>query len=185
MVEIIPMDEINPIKIVKRINSGEIFIYPTDTIYGLGCDATNEGAVKSIRVIKQRYDKPFSIIAPNKPWILKNFEVAQTYIEKLPGPFTYLLKAKQPNLVAPSVTSNEKIGVRMPNHQFTSVIQRTRKPFVTTSVNLTGGQHYTDLKIIPREIIESVDIVIDAGKLENRPSAVIDLTEELPKILRL
>ena len=86
MTEIIPLTEIKSAQIVKRINAGEVFIYPTDTIYGIGCDATNEGSVKSIRIVKQRFDKPFSVIAPSKQWILKNFEANKSFIDKLPGP---------------------------------------------------------------------------------------------------
>ena len=185
MTEIIPIGEIKPIEIIKRINLGEVFIYPTDTIYGLGCDATNEGSVKSIRVIKQRFDKPFSVIAPNKLWILRNFEANKSYIDKLPGPFTYILKPRRNDLVAPSVANGDTIGIRIPNHAIIPIIQKARRPFVTTSVNLAGEAPYTDIKKIPRAIIDSVDIVIDAGKLTNKPSTVLDLTDNLPRILRL
>lgn len=185
MAEIIKMSEIKSAEIVKRIHFGEIFIYPTDTIYGIGCDATNEGAAKSIRVIKQRFDKPFSVIPPNKPWINRNFVVSKSYIDKLPGPFTYILQAKRHNVVAPTVAYGDKIGIRIPEHKFTAIIQKSKRPFVTTSVNLHGEAPYTDSKKIPKEILDSVDVLIDAGKLENKPSTVLDLTEELPRILRL
>lgn len=185
MAEIIKLEDVNTLDIIKRIHFGEIFIYPTDTIYGIGCDATNEGSAKSIRVIKKRFDKPFSVIAPNKLWITRNFNVSKSYIDKLPGPFTYVMQARKHNIVASTVAHGDKIGVRIPNHRFTAVIQRSRKPFVTTSVNLAGEAPYTDIKKIPREIIDSVDVVIDAGKLENKPSTVLDLTENFPKILRL
>lgn len=184
MAEIIPFTEIKPLEIIKRISAGEIFIYPTDTIYGLGCDATNEGAVKSIRIIKQRFEKPFSVIAPNKLWILRNFEANKVFIDKLPGPFTYILKSRKSNLVAPSVANGDKIGIRIPNHAIIPIIQKSRKPFVTTSVNLAGEAPYTDPKKIPKHILDSVDVVIDAGKLANKPSTVLDLTGELPKLIR-
>ncbi len=185
MAEIIKLDEVNALDIIKRIHFGEIFIYPTDTVYGLGCDATNEGSAKSIRVIKQRYDKPFSVIAPNKLWITRNFNVPKSFVEKLPGPFTYVIQTRKHNIVAPAVAHGDKIGVRIPSHKFTEMIQRSRKPFVSTSVNLTGEAPYTDIKRIPREILDSVDVVIDAGKLDNKPSTVLDLTGALPRILRL
>ena len=73
----------------------EIFIYPTDTIYGLGCDATNEKLVKELREIKNRDDKPLSVIAPSVKWIFDNFDVGLELLEKyLPGPYTLLLKKK-------------------------------------------------------------------------------------------
>lgn len=185
MAEIIKLEAIKPADIIKRIHFGEVFVYPTDTIYGIGCDATNEGAAKSIRVIKQRFDKPFSVIAPNKQWITRNFIVSKSYVDKLPGPFTYILKAKKSNLVAPTVVHGDKIGVRIPNHKFITIIQKSKRPFVTTSVNIHGDLPCTDSKKIPREIADSVDVIIDAGKLENKPSTVLDLTEGLPRILRL
>ena len=184
MTEIIPLTEIKSAQIVKRINAGEVFIYPTDTIYGIGCDATNEGSVKSIRIVKQRFDKPFSVIAPSKQWILKNFEANKSFIDKLPGPFTYILKSRKHNVVAPSVVQGEKIGIRIPNHEFIATIQKSKKPFVTTSVNIAGEAPYTDPKRIPKHILDSVDVVIDAGKLQNKPSTVLDLTGEYPRIVR-
>ena len=76
----------------------EVFIYPTDTIYGIGCDATNDKLVEKIREIKQRENKPFSIIAPSVQWILDNFNVNVRLIDKyLPGPYTLLLEKKQKN----------------------------------------------------------------------------------------
>ncbi len=185
MVEIIKFEDVKPANIIKRIHFGEVFIYPTDTIYGIGCDATNEGAAKSIRVIKQRFDKPFSVIAPSKQWISKNFIVSKSFVDKLPGPFTYILKTKKKNLVAPNVAHGETIGVRIPNHEFIETIQKSKKPFVTTSVNTAGEIPCNDPKKIPREILDSVDVLIDAGKLDNKPSIILDFTEELPKIVRL
>ena len=79
----------------KRIKSGKIFIYPTDTIYGLGCDATNAEAVKKIREIKERTKSPFSVIAPSKKWIKENCEITKKRaLWKLPGKYTIIFKLK-------------------------------------------------------------------------------------------
>jgi len=167
--------------IVKRIKTGDVFIYPTDTIYGLGCNAIIEESVNRIREIKKS-DKPFSIIAPSKQWIYKNLEVKnKSYIKKLPGSYTFILKTKK-EIIARNVNLGMKtLGVRIPNHDFTKFI---KVPFVTTSVNLTGKKPITDIKNISRKILNKVDIVIDDGILDNKPSTVIDLTEKIPKILR-
>ena len=81
--------------IKKQILNGAVFIYPTDTIYGIGCDATNDESVKKVREIKNREDNPFSIVAPSKIWIDKNCiinENAKSWIKRLPGPYTLILK---------------------------------------------------------------------------------------------
>ena len=84
---IIEFRDINKADAVRRIKNGDVFIYPTDTIYGIGCNALNEDSVGRIRKIKRRESKPFSIIAPNKQWISKNFKILnKNFIKKLPGP---------------------------------------------------------------------------------------------------
>lgn len=175
-------------EIISRINNGNIFIYPTDTIYGLGCDATNSRAVKKLRKLKKRYNKPLSIIAPSKQWILENCYIKKKfliYINKLPGPFTFLLRLKRKQAVSPEVTGTNlnTLGVRIPNHPFTRIIQKAGKPFVTTSVNLAGKPHATSLKEIPWRIRHHC-IIIDGGKLEGKPSTIFDLTQETAGIIQ-
>ena len=83
----------NELKI--SVVEGKVFLYPTDTVYGLGCDATNSAAVKRIRTIKTS-DHPFSIIAPSKEWILKNMIVKdKKKLDKLPGKYTLIFKMKK------------------------------------------------------------------------------------------
>lgn len=183
MAKIMLLDEIDAEYIAKRIKAGSVFIYPTDTIYGLGCNALNPESVSKIREIKERFDKPFSIIAPSKQWVTNNFKVSKSFIDKLPGPFTYILEPKKPNLVCREVATGN-IGVRIPDHPFTKVVQKAKVPFVTTSVNVTGKKPYLDIKKIPRLITNKVDYIIDGGVLDNPPSTVIDMTGKLPKILR-
>ncbi len=84
-------------EIKNMVLKGDVFIHPTDTIYGLGCDATNEQSVKKIREVKQRPTTPFSVIAPSKEWIEANCVItkeAKSWLKKLPGPFTFILKKK-------------------------------------------------------------------------------------------
>ncbi|MFH0797882.1 MAG: L-threonylcarbamoyladenylate synthase [Candidatus Woesearchaeota archaeon] len=183
MAKIMLLDEIDADYIAKKIKVGSVFIYPTDTIYGLGCDALNPEAVNRIRDIKERFDKPLSVIAPSKQWITDNFKVSKSFIDKLPGPFTYVMEPKKSNLVCKEVTKGN-IGVRIPDHPFTKIVQKAKLPFVTTSVNVTGKKPYLDIKKIPRSITSKVDFIIDGGILDNPPSTVIDMTGKLPKILR-
>ena len=82
---------------VEVLKDGGIILYPTDTIWGIGCDATNKEAVRKIRDIKKS-EQPFSVIAPGKKWIMDNcvvHEHANEYLEKLPGPYTLIFKLKK------------------------------------------------------------------------------------------
>jgi len=187
MPKVIKLSKIKEKQIVKAIKQGKIIVYPTDTIYGMGCDALNKDSVIKLRMIKQRNeDKPFSIIAQSKQWIYKNFEVNKAYIGKLPGPFTFLLRTKKEKLVSNHVTNNVNVlGIRIPHHPFTKILQKAKTPFVTTSVNISGERPVTSVKAIPRKIAKYVDIIIDAGPSESdKPSTVIDLTGNIARILQ-
>lgn len=164
---------------VQGIIDGEIFIYPTDTIYGIGCDATNEKAVEKIRQIKERdRKKPLSVIAPDKEWILKNFFIDADLDKYLPGPYTVVLKKKDP-LFLKHVSRTDSIGIRIPNCEFTKKVQESGLPFITTSVNLSGQPFATKMSEIPDKILDSVDVVLEAGELNGKPSTLIIWGKEI------
>jgi L-threonylcarbamoyladenylate synthase len=157
----------------EEILAGKIFIYPTDTIYGIGCDATNEKSVEKIKEIKLRdKDKPLSVIAPSFSWILNNFIVDVDLKSYLPGPYTLLLKKKDFNFLS-HISANDRIGIRIPKNDTCFEIQKSGKPFVTTSVNLSGEPFAKSVKEISQEIIKKVDRVIDAGELNGNQSTLI------------
>ena len=81
-------------KLIKEIKAGKIFIYPTDTLYGIGCNAEDKEAVEKIREIKGRDNKPFSVIAPSFKWIEDNLIIDCNLKEYLPGAYTIILKKK-------------------------------------------------------------------------------------------
>ncbi len=150
-----------------------IFIYPTDTIYGLGCDAENSVLIEKIRNIKNRDKKPFSVIAPSFDWILKNCETNLNFLKKyLPGPYTLILKKKKLDFLK-AVSDTEFLGVRIPEHFFTKKLQSFGKPIVTTSVNLSGEIPANSISEFNDNILESVDFVFDYGELTGKPSTII------------
>lgn len=185
MVKIIKLGNVREKQLLKAIKQGKIIVYPTDTIYGIGCDALNTDSVLKIRMIKERdADKPFSIIAQSKQWIYKHFDVNKSYIQKLPGPFTFILRTKKEKLVSSHVTNNINVlAVRIPDHPLTKIIQKAKTPFITTSVNFSGKPPINDIKKIPKKIIQQVDMIIDAGTLSSRPSTIIDLTGNIPRLI--
>lgn len=150
-----------------------IFIYPTDTIYGIGCNAEDKKLVQKIRIIKKRDQKPFSIIAPSKKYILDNFYVTKEEIDKyLPGPYTLILKKKNPNFLS-WVSDTDTIGIRIPDNEFTKRLQKTGKPIITTSVNLSGEKFANSIEEVNQKILDKVDYVFDEGVLSGKPSTII------------
>ena len=159
---------------VGDIKHGAVFIYPTDTIYGLGCDATNEESVKIIRDLKYRdKDKPVSVIAPSVEWIKEHCVVEDELIEKyLPGPYTLILKKRDSEFLK-HISSDGTIGVRIPDSEFTKLVKKAGVPFITTSVNFVGEPYAIKISDIDHKIIDAVDIVIGVGKLDGRPSTLV------------
>ncbi|MCR4261045.1 MAG: L-threonylcarbamoyladenylate synthase [Candidatus Colwellbacteria bacterium] len=168
--------ETNKKEILSAIKEGKIFIYPTDTIYGLGTNALLEDSVVKIREIKKRDSKPFSVIAPSKEWILENCKLEIENLEKyLPGPYTLIVETRE-GVVAPSVNPNgNTLGVRIPKHWFTDVVGEAGVPFVTTSVNIAGDKSMEKLEDVLKEILDQVDYVVYEGEKRGEPSEKINL----------
>jgi len=161
---------------IEKIRNGAIFIYPTDTIYGIGCNATLEGPVKRIRTWKGR-KTPFSIIAPNKEWIEEYCDTRETkgmLLAKLPGPYTLVYPMKK-QIVSKEV-SEKTIGVRIPDHWMSEFIKEAGVPIVTTSVNVTGEMPLFSLDNIQSSVKAFLDFAIDEGTLKGKASEVIDCT---------
>ena len=166
-------------QIIKKIKLGNIFINPTDTIYGLSCDATNKEAVDRIRRIKNRLDSPFSIIVPSINWIKENCLIdkkVESWLTKLPGPYTLILKLNNQSAVAENVAPNtDSIGVRLPDHWFTRFVQNLGFPLITTSVNKTGENFMTSLDNLDKNIKNKVDFIIYEGEMKARPSKIVNV----------
>lgn len=162
--------------IKQAILQGKIFIYPTDTIYGIGCDALNKEVVEKIKQIKQRdKDKPLSVIAPSIKWIKENCVIDVDLNKYLPGAYTIILKKKNPDFLK-HISNTDSLGIRIPDCKFTKQIQRANIPFITTSVNFSGEPFAKSIKNIPKEILNKVDYVIkakDESKLTGKPSTLI------------
>lgn len=175
---------------LREVKKGAVFIHPTDTIYGIGCDATNPDAVKKVRLAKQRYSKPFSIIAPSKEWI-KQFCIVTKKVEawliKLPGPYTLILKLKKNNgeCIAPQTNPGvDTIGVRIPDHWFASVASELGAPIVTTSANIVGREFMTSLDTLDPAVAKHMSLIFYDGEKNARPSTVVDLTKEKEEIVK-
>ncbi|MFH1065359.1 MAG: Sua5/YciO/YrdC/YwlC family protein [Nanoarchaeota archaeon] len=166
-------------KAVKHIKKGAVFIYPSDTRYCLGCNALDAGAMQKLAEIKQEVS--LTVVAPSKKWIMANFNVKKAFLEKLPGPFTYILKAKKA-VIGQSLSGT--MGVMLMENHFMKTIEKAKVPVVCASVNLTGNMPAVDIQKIAPAITDKVDFIIDAGIIETKPSTTIDFTGRIPSIVR-
>src|SRR3989339_989383 len=180
-------------KTIKALSSGDLVIFPSDTVYGLLCDATNEEAVKKLIAFKNRpAGKPISVFT-NLQSIDRLVEFSNdqlmTLKQILPGPFTIILPSK--NKVSQLLESETgTLGVRIPMYQYIeALIKKFKKPITATSANLAGHSPHYSVKTLLNDLTEKqkvlIDLVIDAGVLpRNKPSTVVDLSMSDVKILR-
>lgn len=181
-------------QVTKIIENGGLVIYPTDTLYGLGCDITNSKAVERICRIKgiKPQKANFSFICSdlsNISFYTKPFSssVYKTMRKNLPGPFTFILKAS--NQVPKMLKNNRKnVGIRVPNSPIvTQLVASLENPIMSTSITNIDDD-ITPYPTDPYEIYEAyknlVDVVIDGGFGGNVPSTVVDCTDESPEVTR-
>jgi len=175
--------KIEKYQILKKIKEGSIFIHPSDTIYRMGCDASNEESVKRMRLAKEQYTMPFSVIAPSKEWIRKNCEVdeeGEKWLEKLPGPYTLIFRLKTPDIIAPSANlGTGTIGVRIPDHWFSETAKLLNVPIITTSVNKIGRGFMTRLSKIDGELKRKIDFAIYEGPKPGKACKIVNLAGEI------
>ncbi|MCP3686601.1 MAG: threonylcarbamoyl-AMP synthase [bacterium] len=173
---------------LAEIEEGAVFIYPTDTIYGIGCNALNLNAAKKVREIKERHSLPFSVIAPSKKWIYDNCIVtgdAVKWVEKLPGPYTLIFELKDKELFPKEVNSGMgTIGVRIPSHWFSEMVAELGFPVVTTSANITGEEFMTSIDDLNDKIKNKVDFSVYEGEKKGRPSTIVKLIEEKIEVIK-
>ncbi len=177
----------NEDELLRAVAQGAVYIHPTDTIYGVGCDATNPDAVKRVRDAKQQHEQPFSIIAPSKQWIRDHCELspeAEKWLEKMPGSYTLILKLKKKTIAPEVLAGKETIGVRMPDHWIQDISLALNRPLVTTSANLHGKAFMTSLEDLDPELEHKIDFAINEGPKQGRPSTIVDLTGEAKVVER-
>lgn len=171
-------------KALAVLKNGGVILYPTDTVWGLGCDATNEEAVAKIAKIKGRAeDKSFIILldTDNKLQSYVNDvpEVAYELIEYAENPLTIIFSNAK-NLAKNVVNTDGSVGIRVVKHDFCKqLIQRFRKPITSTSANISGQPTAAIFDEISSEIIEAVDLVVDLEqdvRQPKKPSTIMKLT---------
>ncbi len=197
MAELIRIYEENPNpkeikKVVEVLRKGGLVIYPTDTVYGLGCDITNSKALERLAQVKGvKLDKAnWSFIChdlSNLSDYTKQIESSTFKILKkaLPGPYTFILPGSKS---LPSVFKKKKeVGIRVPNNNIIlELVKLLGNPIVSTSIRDedTILEYTTDPELIHEKWDKLVDVVIDGGYGDNQASTIIDFSSGTPEVLR-
>jgi len=177
-------------KAAEVIKNGGIIIYPTDTVYGLGCDIFNKQALERLFQIKNdAITKLFSFVCADLKDIAKYAKVSdyayRTMKHLLPGAYTFVLPAAKD--VPKKLWSKRKtVGMRVPNNEISLAIARqVGNPIISTSVTNRKGEVLSDVNEIRAVFNPLVDLMLSVGNLANQPSSVIDLSNEIPEIIRV
>lgn len=168
-------------KCLDVLRSGGIILYPTDTIWGLGCDATNKAAVDKIYQIKQRFDNQKMLVLVNSDAMIERYvddvpEIAYQLIECAEQPLTIIYEQAK-NLAENLLGDNRSIGIRVSRETFTKkLIERFRKPIVSTSANIHNQSSPANFMQISDEIKNGVDYIVSYRQddtTEHRPSSLM------------
>jgi len=180
-------------KVVEVLRNGGIVIYPTDTVYGMGCDITNTKALERVAQLKG-----IKLEKANLSFICYDLSHISDYVRQidtptfkllkraLPGPYTFILPG---NNDLPKVFKNKKtVGIRVPdNNIIRSIVNQLGNPIISTSIHDDDAllEYSTDPELIFEKWQRQVDLVIDGGYGAVTPSTVIDLSGNIPEIIRV
>lgn len=179
-------------KVVKVLKNGGLIIYPTDTVYGLGCDITNNKALEKIALIKGlKLEKAnFSFVCSdlsNLSDYVKQIDTPTFKILKraLPGPYTFILPGS--NNLPRAFKKRKTVGIRVPDNNIArEIVTALGNPIVSTSIRDDDDilEYTTDPELIFEKWNHLVNLVIDGGYGDNYASTIIDLTGEEPEVIR-
>jgi tRNA threonylcarbamoyl adenosine modification protein (Sua5/YciO/YrdC/YwlC family) len=179
--------------VIDTIERGGLVIFPTDTIYGLGCGIKHIKAVNRISKIKgiKKKEANYSLIISDMSMLAEFTKPIPNHIfrimkKNLPGPFTFILEANS-NVPKIFQTKKKTIGIRMPDNNIVkTIIERLGTPLITTSIRDEDEviEYTTDPELIYEKYENKVDIVIDGGYGDNEASTIVDCTSGEPEILR-
>jgi len=176
-------DELNTTLI--HLKQGGLILYPTDTVWGIGCDATNHDAVQKIYDLKKRTERKSMIC------LVANNEMLKKHIKEIPITALNILKnAQQPttiiydepqNLATNLISNNNTIAIRIPDNEFCiQLLQQFNRPIVSTSANISTQPTPNSFKEISEEILKGVDYIVNlpSEKSSLKPSSILKITND-------
>ena len=176
-------------KVVEVLEKGGVIGYPTDTVYGVGCDLFNPEAIRKIHRLKTMgKNKPLSFICSDLKDISRYATVSNSAYKimkrLLPGAYTFVLKATK---LVPKVamTKQNTVGIRIPDNKIClSLVKELGHPIISTSVSKTDEGLYNDPADIEERFGKQLDLVIDGGVIVAEHSSIIDLADDTPNVIR-
>ena len=175
-------------KAISVIKKGGVLIFPTDTVYGIGCDPYNKDAVEKIYEIKSRKNTKFLPVLVHSKNIAEQIAFFDDKSKKIadkfwPGPLTIILKIKD-NKLKKSLNVKDKIALRVPNHKCTLALLKESKFLVGTSANISGQASFTNPDECSRNL-KNYDLFLDGGKINSETeSTIIEIENKKIKIIR-
>jgi len=177
-------------QVAAVLKDGGVIIYPTDTVYGIGCDLMNKKAIERVYQIKKRpQGKPFSFICSDLSDIASYAKVTnysyKTMRRLLPGPYTFILEGTKlvPRI---AMTKRKTVGIRVPDNAIClRIVAELGNPIITTSATTPEGESPPDPYLIEELFRGKVDLIVDGGYLLSEPSSVISLVGEEPEVIRV
>lgn len=177
-------------QVVELLENDGVIIYPTDTVYGLGCSIYSKKAMKRLHLIKKMDPKkPLTLICSNQTQIQEYTQGIETPIFKLlrkhlPGPYTFVFRASK---IVPKMmlTPRSTVGFRWPDHPITlAIVEMLGHPILSSSLRISEDQLYDDLQEIHDHFKKRVDAVVDGGSIFAEHSTIIDFSQGDPILLR-
>lgn len=173
----------------EEVAAGNLIVYPTETVYGIGADIFNEVAVKNLFVAKNRpFDMALSVAVSDRRMI-ENIAILDDNADKLikaflPGPLTIIIE-KKPDVPDLVTASSKKVGIRMPDHPVAMELIRRTGPIVATSANLHSHPDATDIDSAIKDLGSSVSIYVDSGQSKlKKPSTIVWIMNGEVEIVR-
>jgi len=176
-------------KVVEVLEKGGVIGYPTDTVYGIGCDLLNPEAIRKVRRLKKiEKNKPLSFICSDLKDISRYAFVSNSAYKlmkrSLPGAYTFILKATKwvPKV---AMTKQNTVGIRVPDNAIClSLVRELGHPIISSSVSKPDEGLYNDPADIAERFGKQLDLVIDGGVIVAEHSSIIDLTDDVPTVIR-
>ena len=177
-------------RVVNVLSKGGIIIYPTDTVYGLGCSIFDKKAMKRLYQIKRmNHKKPLTFVCANQNQIQEYSQGIPTHVykflrRKLPGPYTFVFKASK---IVPKMmlTHRKTVGLRWPVHPITnSIVSNLGHPILSSSLRISEDELFEDPNDIYEEYKKKVDLIVDGGCIFAENSTIIDFSGGKAEITR-
>lgn len=178
-------------QVTALLNNDGVIIYPTDTVYGLGCSIYSKKAMKRLHLIKKMDPKkPLTLICCNQSQIQEYAQGIETPVFKqirrqLPGPYTFVFKASK---IVPKMmlTPRSTVGLRWPDHPIAlKLVESLGHPILSSSLRMSERELYDDAHDLHEYYKKLVDAVVDGGVIYAENSTIIDFNQDTPEVLRL